>query len=79
MRFGQPARPGDFDKIEEEAGPSWSQEHLDYYVRPLYGNQEGVVVSYNPHKPWRPLHSFHGDRLQFALGFGRRGTFRERS
>jgi hypothetical protein len=63
------------DKIEEEAGFSWQQEHLDYCtrpllsepwildadttVKPLYGHQEGAVVSYNPHKPGRPSHSFH--------------------
>jgi hypothetical protein len=28
-------------------------------VKPLYGHQEGAVVSYNPHKPGRPSHSFH--------------------
>src|SRR5580692_139010 len=59
-----------FDKIEEDAGLSWLQEHLDYCtrpllgepwildvdttVKPLYGHQEGAVVSYNPHKPGRP-------------------------
>jgi len=64
-----------FDKIDEEAGLSWQQEHLDYCtrpllsepwildtdttVKPLYGHQEGAVVSYNPHKPGRPSHSFH--------------------
>jgi hypothetical protein len=50
-----------FDKIDEEAGLSWQQEHLDYCtrpllsdpwildvdttVKPLYGHQEGAVVS----------------------------------
>ena len=64
-----------FDKIEEDAGLSWLQEHLDYCtrpllgepwildvdttVKPLYGHQEGAVVSYNPHKPGRPSHSYH--------------------
>src|SRR6201987_4767534 len=63
------------DKIEESAGFSWLQQHLDYVtrpllsepwildidttVKPLYGHQEGAVVSYNPHKPGRPSHSFH--------------------
>jgi hypothetical protein len=28
-------------------------------VKPLYGHQEGAVVSYNPHKPGRPSHSYH--------------------
>src|SRR6201984_2580969 len=64
-----------FDKIEEEAGLDWLQRHLDYTtrpllsepwildidttVKPLYGHQEGAVVSYNPHKPGRPSHSYH--------------------
>lgn len=63
------------DKIEEQAGLAWLQEHLDYCtrpllsepwvldidttVKPLYGHQEGAVVSYNPHKPGRPSHSYH--------------------
>ena len=63
------------DKIEEEAGESWLQGHLDYTtrpllsepwildidttVKPLYGHQEGAVVSYNPQKPGRPSHSYH--------------------
>src|SRR5215469_16289140 len=28
-------------------------------VNPLYGHQEGAVVSYNPHKPGWPSHSYH--------------------
>jgi hypothetical protein len=63
------------DKIEENAGLSWLQHHLDYTtrpllsepwildidttVKPLYGHQEGAVVSYNPHKRGRPSHSYH--------------------
>jgi Transposase DDE domain group 1 len=63
------------DKIDEEAGENWVQGHLDYTtrpllsepwildidttVKPLYGHQEGAVVSYNPHKPGRPSHSYH--------------------
>ena len=63
------------DKIEEDAGVGWLQGHLDYTtrpllseswildidttVKPLYGHQEGAVVSYNPHKPGRPSHSYH--------------------
>ena len=68
-----------FDKIEEDAGLCWLQEHLDYCtrpllsepwvldidttVKPLYGHQEGAVVSYNPHKPGRPSHSYHSYML----------------
>jgi len=64
-----------FDKIEEQAGVAWLQQHLDYCtrpllgepwildvdttVKPLYGHQEGAAVSYNPHKPGRPSHSYH--------------------
>jgi hypothetical protein len=32
---------------------------VDTTVKPLYGRQEGAVVSYNPHKPGRPSHSYH--------------------
>jgi hypothetical protein len=68
-----------FDKIEERAGVEWLQEHLDYCtrplltepwvldidttVKPLYGHQEGALVSYNPHKPGRPSHSYHSYML----------------
>ncbi len=63
------------DKIEETAGTTWLQGHLDDTVRPLlsepwildcdttikplYGHQEGAVVGYNPHKPGRPSHADH--------------------
>ncbi len=62
-------------KIEETAGTTWLQGHLDDTVRPLlsepwildcdttikplYGHQEGAVVGYNPHKPGRPSHAYH--------------------
>jgi hypothetical protein len=64
------------DKIDEDAGLAWLQGHLDYTihpllsepwildidttVKPLYGHQEGAVVSYNPSKRGRPSHSYHG-------------------
>jgi hypothetical protein len=64
-----------FLKIEEGEGVAWLQRHLDYAtrpllsepwildidttVKPLYGHQEGAVVSYNPHKRGRPSHSYH--------------------
>jgi hypothetical protein len=60
-----------FDEIDEDAGLTWLQGHLDYTtrpllsepwileidtaVKPLYGHQEGAVVSYNPHKPGPPV------------------------
>ncbi len=32
---------------------------MDSTVKPLYGRQEGAVVSYNPHRPGRPSHIYH--------------------
>src|SRR5258707_12185900 len=62
-------------KIDEAAGLTWLQRHLDYWVwplltepwvldidstiKPLYGRQEGAMVGYNPHKPGRPSHSYN--------------------
>lgn len=62
-------------KIEEVPGLSWLQGHLDYSVaplldepwvldvdttiKPLYGEQEGAELGYNPHKPGRPSHCYH--------------------
>src|SRR5712672_1131043 len=62
-------------KIDEAAGLTWLQRHLDYCVwplltepwvldidstiKPLYGRQEGAIVGYNPHKPGRPSHCYH--------------------
>ena len=59
-------------KIDEAAGLTWLQTHLDYCsspllseswvldidstIKPLYGQQEGAMVGYNPHKPGRPSH-----------------------
>ena len=61
--------------IPEVEGVSWLDRHLsesvaplldvpwildiDTTVKPLYGKQEGAVVSYNPKKPGRPSHSYH--------------------
>ena len=63
------------ERIGAEDGASWLQGHLDDTVgpllgepwvldcdttiKPLYGHQEGAVVSYNPKKPGRPSHAFH--------------------
>ena len=63
------------ERIGAEEGTSWLQGHLDDTVRPLlsepwvldcdttikplYGHQEGAVVSYNPKKPGRPSHACH--------------------
>lgn len=61
--------------IPEDEGVAWLDGHLnesmaplldapwildiDTTVKPLYGKQEGAVVSYNPKKPGRPSHSYH--------------------
>jgi Transposase DDE domain group 1 len=61
--------------IDEQDGLAWMQRHLDRCtypllsepyiididttVKPLYGRQEGAVVSYNPKKPGRPSHVHH--------------------
>lgn len=62
-------------RIPEDEGIAWLDGHLsesvaplldapwildtDTTVKPLYGRQEGAVVSYNPRKPGRPSHSYH--------------------
>ena len=62
-------------RIDEAAGVSWLQHHLNYSyapllsqpwildcdttIKPLYGRQEGAEVGYNPHKPGRPSHTYH--------------------
>ncbi|HEV7512732.1 MAG TPA: transposase [Candidatus Acidoferrum sp.] len=61
--------------IPEGEGVAWLDSHLsesvmplldapwildiDTTIKPLYGKQEGAVVSYNPKKPGRPSHSYH--------------------
>ena len=61
--------------IAETEGVAWLDGHLhesvvplldapwildiDTTVKPLYGKQEGAVISYNPKKPGRPSHSYH--------------------
>lgn len=32
---------------------------IDTTIKPLYGNQEGAQIGYNPHKPGRPSHALH--------------------
>jgi hypothetical protein len=32
---------------------------IDNTVKPLYGNQEGAEIGYNPQKPGRPSHNYH--------------------
>jgi hypothetical protein len=43
---------------------------LDATVKPLYGNQEGADIGYNPKKPGRPAHVYHSyfiANIRFAL------------
>ena len=64
-----------FTAIAENGGEQWLQKHIDRdvepllsepyiidvdtTVKPLYGRQEGAVVSYNPKKRGRPSHVLH--------------------
>jgi hypothetical protein len=32
---------------------------VDTTIKPLYGEQEGAELGYNPHKPGRPSHCYH--------------------
>ena len=61
--------------IPEVVGVGWLDGHLhestaplldvpwilgiDTTIKPLFGKQEGAVVSYKPKKPGRPSHSYH--------------------
>ncbi len=61
--------------IDPDPGTAWLDKHLrsstralldapwildiDTTIKPLYGRQQGSVVSYNPHKPGRPSHAYH--------------------
>ena len=62
-------------RIPQAEGCAWLDGHLsgsvaplldvawildiDTTVKPLYGKQEGAVISYNPKKPGRPSHTYH--------------------
>jgi hypothetical protein len=62
-------------RIPEGEGCAWLDGHLsnsvaplleaawildtDTTIKPLYGHQEGAVISYNPKKSGRPSHSYH--------------------
>lgn len=62
-------------RMPEKEGLAWLDRHIeasvrpllgepyildvDSTVKPLYGHQEGAVVSYNPKKPGRPSHVLH--------------------
>lgn len=65
-----------FQHGEEEPYTAWTRKHLaatyepllsepwildmDATVKPLYGHQEQAVLGYNPGKPGRPSHVYHG-------------------
>src|SRR4051812_17123802 len=75
-------------KIDEAAGLAWLQTHLDYCaspllsepwvldidstIKPLYGQQEGAMVGYNPQKPGRPSHCYH----TYLMAWGRCAAWR---
>jgi hypothetical protein len=62
-------------RIPQAQGCAWLDGHLsgsvaplldvawildtDTTVKPLYGKQEGALISYNPKKPGRPSHTYH--------------------
>ncbi|MEO6562955.1 MAG: transposase [Nitrosospira sp.] len=62
-------------RIPQAEGCTWLDGHLsgsvsalldvawildtDTTVKPLYGKQEGALISYNPKKPGRPSHTYH--------------------
>ena len=62
-------------RMDEESARTWQQQNLlhtigpllyqpwildiDTTIKPVYGNQEGAEVSYNPHKPGRPSLTYH--------------------
>ena len=66
---------GALKSMPEPDSLEWLQRHLDHCispllgeryvldidttVKPLYGHQEGAVISYNPKKPGRPSHVHH--------------------
>ena len=66
---------GALKSMPEHDSLEWLQGHIDHCispllgeryildidttVKPLYGHQEGAVVSYNPKKPGRPSHVHH--------------------
>lgn len=73
--ISEDAMRGALKRIPETEGAAWLDRHLsdsvaplldapwimdtDTTVKPLYGKQEGSVISYNPAKPGRPSHTYH--------------------
>ena len=66
---------GALTRMDEAEGVKWLQNHLqqcyepllkipwimdvDVTIKTIYGNQEGAVKGYNPHKQGRPSHTYH--------------------
>ena len=76
-------------RVDKKEGVEWLEGHLrdsiapalvlpwildiDTTVKPIYGNQEGALIGYNPQKPGRPSHSYHSyiiANLRLVLGVG---------
>lgn len=73
--ISEDAMRGALKRMPETEGIAWLDSHLgdsvaplldaawildtDTTVKPLYGKQEGAIVSYNPKKPGRPSHTYH--------------------
>lgn len=73
--ISEDAMRGALKRIPQTEGTAWLDQHLsesvaplldapwimdtDTTVKPLYGKQEGAVISYNPTKPGRPSHTYH--------------------
>ena len=74
-------------RIKETAGLDWLSKQIlgsispalglpwildvDVTVKPLYGNQQGAEIGYNPQKPGRPSHVYHSyfvANLRLSLG-----------
>ena len=74
-------------RMDEEKTLAWIHQHqrlalepilrvpyildIDSTVKPLYGNQQGAEIGYNPQKPGRPSHVYHSyfvANLRLCLG-----------
>jgi hypothetical protein len=51
-------RPALRSSVQAALAQPWIMD-IDASIKPLYGNQEGSSVGYNPHKPGRPSHVLH--------------------
>ena len=59
----EPRKPRARESGAKDNGPPrsarYGQNVTKITIKPLYGHQEGAVVSYNPKKPGRPSHAYH--------------------